>query len=109
MLNFSDDKASYNYTFNLDPSWKIDDLKVVAFVSGYDDKDATNCTVENVATVALGQSASAVDEVVADNRIIQVSYYDLSGQKVNKPSKGVYVQIVKYADGRTLTHKMVYK
>ena len=109
VLNFSDDKASYNYSFNLDPSWKIDDLKVVAFVSGYDDKDATNCTVENVATVALGQSASAVDEVVADNRIIQVSYYDLSGQKVNKPSKGVYVQIVKYADGRTLTHKMVYK
>ncbi len=109
VLNFSDDKAIYNYTFNLDPSWKIDDLKVVAFVSGYDDKDATNCTVENVATVALGQSASAVDEVVADNRIIQVSYYDLSGQKVNKPSKGVYVQIVKYADGRTLTHKMVYK
>jgi len=55
-LKWDDNKATYSYTFNLNSSWKTEDLKVIAFISGYDKNDPTNCVVENAAvTVPEGE------------------------------------------------------
>ena len=53
VINWSGNKATYTYKFNLDPSWKKDDLKVVAMISEYNPSDATKCEVENAAKTGI--------------------------------------------------------
>lgn len=55
-LSWTNEKALYRYSFNLDSSWKNEDLKVVAFVSGYDSSNPTNCAVENAAVCTIGEA-----------------------------------------------------
>lgn len=59
-LSWTNDKASYQYSFTLDSSWKNEDLKVVAFVSGYDSTDPANCTVENAAVCTIGEAGEEI-------------------------------------------------
>ena len=66
VLDWDNNKASYRFTFDLDPSWKTEDLKVVAFISNYDSSDATNCAVENAAVVVPGNDAPNVEPGNAD-------------------------------------------
>ena len=62
-LTWTNNKAKYRYSFDLDSSWKTDDLKVVAFISGYDSSNPTNCTVENAAVCTVGE---AIEEIKGD-------------------------------------------
>ena len=55
-LSWTNNKARYNYSFDLDSSWKTEDLKVIAFISGYDYSDPTNCTVENAAVSTIEEA-----------------------------------------------------
>ena len=66
VLEWNNNKASYSYIFDLDPSWKKDDLKVVAFISGYDDRDPTNCTVENAAVIVPADNIPVAQQGDAD-------------------------------------------
>jgi hypothetical protein len=68
VLDWNNNKASYRFTFDLDASWKTDDLKVVAFISNYDGSDATNCAVENAAVVVPGNDTPNVDLGNADGK-----------------------------------------
>lgn len=68
VLEWDNNKASYKYTFDLDASWKTDDLKVVAFISNYDSGDATNCAVENAAVVVPGNDTPKVEVGNADGK-----------------------------------------
>ena len=99
-LLWQDDKATYDYTFTLDTSWKKDDLKVIAFVSGYDKSDPTNCVIENAAVVTVGNDPI----VVGINNALATSHdnaataespiYRLDGVRMTKGAalpKGIYV------------------
>ena len=61
VINWSGNKATYTYKFNLDPSWKTDNLKVVAMISAYDQSDATKCEVENAAKTSIDPAVEVVD------------------------------------------------
>lgn len=61
VIKWSGNKATYTYKFNLDPSWKTDDLKVVAMISAYDQSDATNCEVENVTKTSIDPAVEVAD------------------------------------------------
>ena len=61
VINWSANKARYTYQFNVDPSWKTDDLKVVAMISAYDQSDPTKCVVENAAKTTIAPAAEVVD------------------------------------------------
>ena len=61
VISWSGNKARYTYKFNVDSSWKTDDLKVVAMISAYDQYDATKCVVENSAKTTIDPAAEVVD------------------------------------------------
>lgn len=61
VINWSANKARYTYQFNVDPSWKTDDLKVVAMISAYDQSDPTKCVVENAAKTTIAPAMEVVD------------------------------------------------
>ena len=94
-LTWSDNKASYNYTFDLDPSWKTGDLKVVAMISGYDSNNPTNCVVENAA-VAIPGTDTGIDSSVSDN-VGESARYSLDGRKMTTPKRGL--NIIRMNDG----------
>lgn len=52
-LSWQDNAASYSHTFAIDPSWKAADLKVIAFISTYDENTPNKCQVENATVVSV--------------------------------------------------------
>lgn len=112
VLDWYENFASYTYTFKIDPSWKTEDLKVLAFVSSYDSKDPTNCVVENVTSVVAGETSVSVTSVKplgADLQVAKTVYYDLTGREVTNPSNGLFIKSVTYQNGQTVTKKVILK
>jgi hypothetical protein len=99
VLEWNDNKASYSYTFDLDSSWKKEDLKVVAFVSGYDSSDPTNCTVENAAVTVPGNEVPQTvisgdangDNVVNAADIVEVVNYIMGSPSASFDEKAADV------------------
>ena len=84
VINWSANKARYTYQFNVDPSWKTDDLKVVAMISAYDQSDPTKCVVENAAKTTIAPAAEVVDLNTVVQYIMTGKYYmkaDLNNDK----------------------------
>lgn len=52
---------------------------------------------------------SGVNSATASSQIRSVEYYDLAGQKVSKPKKGVFLKRTVYATGKATTRKVVLK
>ena len=95
VLSWDNNKSTYTYTFSLNSAWKKDDLKVVAFISGYDSKDATNCVVENVAFTVPSEATSVNTLNATDGQ--PVSRYSISGRKLQTSQKGI--NIIRMSDG----------
>lgn len=95
VLSWNDNKATVTYTFNLNSSWKKNDLKVIAFISGYDSKDPTNCVVENVAFTAPSEATSV--KTLNTNESEAVSHYSIDGRKLSNSQKGI--NIIRMSDG----------
>lgn len=95
VINWSGNSATYNYTFNLDSSWKTNDLKVVAMISGYDSSDATNCVVENSAAAVPGTD-TGINGYSVDN-VRETGRYSLDGRQMTAPQRGL--NIVRMSDG----------
>ncbi|MBO4565001.1 MAG: Omp28-related outer membrane protein [Bacteroidaceae bacterium] len=95
VINWSNDNAIYNYTFNLNSSWKMDDLKVVAVISCYDRSDATNCIVENAA-VAIPETYLGIDGYSTDD-VREAVRYTLDGRQIGAPQRGL--NIIRMSDG----------
>ena len=112
VLDWYENFASYTYTFKIDPSWKTEDLKVVAFVSSYDSNDRTNCVVENVTSVVAGGasiSSTSIKAKAADLQVAKIVYYDLTGRQVTNPSNGLFIKSVTFQNGKTITSKVILK
>lgn len=71
-LNWTNDKASYRYSFTLDSSWKNEDLKVIAFVSGYDSSNPANCEIENTAVCTIGDAPEELKGDVDGNGVFNL-------------------------------------
>ena len=98
ILDWTDNSATYSYTFTVSSSWKTSSLKVIALISSYNDSDANDCVVENAAEVNLGASPTAVTTVSTTDST-PVARYTPDGRHVTTPQRGL--SIVKTADGRT--------
>jgi len=98
ILDWTDNSATYSYTFTVSSSWKTSSLKVIALISSYNDSDANDCVVENAAEVNLGASPTAVTTVSTTDST-PVARYTPDGRQVTTPQRGL--SIVKTADGRT--------
>ena len=101
-ISWEDDGFEASYTFDLDPTWKLADLKVVALVANYDATDNLNCTVENVTAApvqtATPQTPTGILAKHCDEAAPHHQYYDLQGRVIGQAShRGI--AIVKRADG----------
>lgn len=95
VIDWNDNKATCNYTFNVNSAWKTDDLKVIAFISAYDNKNPANCKVEN-ATVVVPGTATGISAVNTAG-ITEAARYSLDGRQITAPQRGV--NIIKMNDG----------
>lgn len=100
VLNWDNDKATYSYTFAIQSGWKKEDLKVVAFISGYDSTNPANCAVENAAAVTLGNAADAIATTIADGQVTEQTRYNAAGQQITTPQHGL--NIVRFSDGHAV-------
>ena len=90
VLSWQDNKATYTYTFTLDSAWKTDDLKVIAFISGYDSSDATNCVVENVAITVPSEIETGISSISLTNETT-ADFYSIDGRKKTTLEKGINI------------------
>lgn len=98
-LTWNNNKASYSHTFSLGWTWKTDNLKVIAFISGYNANDPTDCTIENVAEVNMGGSPTAVS-TISDRHDTIAECYTIDGRKISTPQRGL--NIIRTAEGKTV-------
>ncbi len=64
-----DNTETRTYTFDIDPTWKKDDLKVVAYLSKYNSSDPADCEVFNSLTINAPASEPATGDVNGDNEV----------------------------------------
>lgn len=100
VLNWEENEASYSYTFNLNTSWKKENLKVIAFISGYNSADPTDCTVENASVVIPEGEGGDVDGIKnADTDKAASAFYTIDGTRLTAPQKGL--NIIRMSNGTT--------
>ncbi len=91
---------SYSYTFSLDKKWKMNDMKIVAALANYNPDDATDCVVENSASVDIIEKETTGISMPENNgQNGPAEYFNLSGQRITNPQHGIF--IVKYKNGKT--------
>lgn len=76
-------------------------MAVVAVLSNYNADDPNDCSVANVGSAkVLTDVVSGIQTPATAGNGTPVAYYNLSGQRIDKPAHGLY--IVKRADGSTV-------
>lgn len=94
-IEWKDDRFTYQYAFDLDDTWKINDMEVVAIVNRDLPSNVLKCEVLNSDAVSLGNSGIA--NVTGNSRTV-AAYYDMQGRKLNdRPGSGLYITV--YSDG----------
>lgn len=89
----------YTCTFKLDKAWDKTKMKVVAMIGSFDKYEPTGCPVENCSSIALtdGQGTAAVGSIATDTDAHAEGVYDLWGNRLESPAKGV--NIIRMSDG----------
>lgn len=97
---YSDSKT---YTTTLDPSWNVANLRVVSFVSNYNDSERKRY-VYNTAEAPVS-TTDGIGSIAADQNEVQ-AVYDLSGRKMTVDTLPAGIYVVKTNAG---TKKVVVK
>lgn len=58
---------------------------------------------------AIDEDPSAVSNVAQTGKVAGVTYTDLSGRRVSRPGKGLFIQTTRLADGTITTSKRLFK
>ena len=92
---------SYECTFAIDKSWKLDNMQAVAFVGNYDADDKENCVIDNASAVSLLDkgSATGIKDVSTAAKGTE-TWYNLSGMRLREWQRGI--NIVRTAHGRVM-------
>ena len=92
---------SYECTFAIDKSWKLDNMQAVAFVGNYDADDKENCVIDNASAVSLLDKGSATGlKDVSTAAKGSETWYNLSGMRLCEWQRGI--NIVRTAHGRVM-------
>lgn len=83
---------SSNYITELDPEWKKDDLYLVAFVHRDGSRGGKFMHVFNSAEGEIDFDADGIEEVKDEGLRMKSETFDLTGRRVSKPSKGIFVK-----------------
>ena len=56
----------------------------------------------------LQQVETGIEQTVSDAEVIATYYYNVAGEKVNKPQKGIYIVKQIFKDGKSRSYKVCY-
>lgn len=113
-ISFEGNTFSYQYSFEMDPKWKLDNTSVIIFVSGYNSENNIACKVENAESISLRHAASSDTNSIGIGNLQSVPtedtfYYDITGRRLDKPQKGFYIEHQRHSDGKVKTIKRLLK
>lgn len=87
---------SYDVDFDLQPSWNINNLKLVAVLANYDGTDVTNCVVENSHCCNVVTGSTPVGNALEDAPCVK-QIFNAGGVRISKLQQGI--NIMRYSDG----------
>lgn len=93
-IEFDGDDYTYECEFNLNQTWVLDNLQVIAMIANYNQYNATDCEVKNAASLNYTDfvSASGVEGITSDFDK-EAEIYTISGMKVNgNLAPGIYIR-----------------
>ncbi|WP_311550139.1 Omp28-related outer membrane protein [Prevotella aurantiaca] len=102
-LVWNGDNFTKTYDFAIQNNWKPVDLEVVAFIApkvkeiGF---NLENLAVQNCISEPLANDANAIDNIPADSNAKEIGRYNVKGQRISAPQKGI--NIVKFSNGKVL-------
>lgn len=101
----ADGTFTYNYDITLADNWKRENLSLVAFISGYDADDVSNCVIENAEQLDLRELlTSGIATLPADDSTeVSREVYSIAGTRLSGEVQNKGINIIKrhYSDGRT--------
>lgn len=108
-IAWDDNKYSKTYTFTVPEKWNADHLYTVAFVNRPASGKGTNAHVLNAIDLKVEEGTTGLDEATdgAAAKVLDRAYYNLKGQRIAKPKKGVFIEKITTEKGTT-THKILH-
>lgn len=103
-ITWNGNSFSQTFEWEVDDTWKKEDIKLVALVNKYNRKDVLDNRIENSIGLSLSE-ATSIQTLDADENAVEVARYNAAGQRINGEQKGL--NIVKLSNGTTL--KVVVK
>lgn len=97
-ITWTGNSFSMTYEWEVDDTWKKEDIKLVALVNKYNNKDVLDNRIENSIGLSLSE-ATSIRSLDADENAVEVARYNAAGQLINGKQKGL--NIVKLSDGTT--------
>ena len=98
-LSWQDDHFTYNTSFDLEDTWKVEDMTLIAAVGNYDETNPANCEIENSVAIRLKDVVNGIKAKNVAEKSVSYTYYNLAGARLDRPTHGV--TIVKGSDGST--------
>ncbi|MDY4558434.1 MAG: Omp28-related outer membrane protein [Alloprevotella sp.] len=84
---------SATYTFTVPEEWNADKLRVVAFINRPNKQDYSQIQVLNAEQQAVKDTEAGINDVVAVTETeARHEYFNLQGQRLSAPVKGVYLE-----------------
>lgn len=80
-INFDGTTYCYTATVSLEPGWKPENMKAIAFVADYDEHDINNCKIHNCDFTPVKGQATGITYTKTDDGCMIV-VYTLDGNKV---------------------------
>lgn len=78
--------------FDLDSEWKVDDMRIIAFVNNYDSENEANNRVDNVECCRISGSSSSVEGLDLEPGC-NIVCYDISGNLTDADAKGFVIKV----------------
>lgn len=102
-------KYSKTYTFTVPEEWNADRLYTVAFVNRPASGKGTNAHVLNAIDLKVEEGTTGIDDATdgAGAKVLDRAYYNLNGQRIAKPKKGVFIEEITTDKGK-ITRKTIH-
>lgn len=102
-LVWEGDNFTKTYDFTIQNDWKPVDLEIVAFIAPKIKEIGVNLeslAVQNCISGPLAKDPNAIENVATDLPAKEVGRYNIKGQRISAPQKGI--NIVKFSGGKVL-------
>lgn len=91
-------------TFNVTSIGNVDNVITVDGI----EMVTTNCQTVKLDAFSIGvNNATAVSELTTDKPVDRVEYFNLAGQKIDRPANGVTIVVTTYTDGTRTSAKVI--